>query len=84
MFQFLMVQKQHCDKQEHDHPGACLDLLQIAAENTDDDIGDQTKGDAIGDVVGKGYDRKGGNAGTEILKSFQSIFLMEPIIRIPT
>ena len=50
-----MGQKQHSDEQKRNHPRADLDLLEIAAETADDDVGNETKGNAKGDIVGKGH-----------------------------
>ena len=58
-----MGQHQHCHEQGSDDPGAALDLLAVAAENADDDVGDQAKGDAVGDIVGKGHDGQGQESG---------------------
>ena len=65
-----MGQQQHCNKQSCDNPGTDLDLLEIAAEDTDDDIRDEAKGDAIGDIISKGHQRQGqkcGNGDLQIL-----------------
>ena len=51
----LVGQKQHSDEQKRNHPRADLDLLEIAAETADDDVGNETKGNAKGDIVGKGH-----------------------------
>ena len=37
-----MGQKQHGDEQECNDPGADPDFLEVAGEDTDDDVGQQT------------------------------------------
>lgn len=48
-----MGQKQHCDKQDCDHPGASFDLPDISAEDADNNVGNQAESDTVGDIVGK-------------------------------
>ena len=64
-----MGQEEHCDEECGDDPGADLDLLYVAAEDADHDVGDETEGDAVGDVIGKGHERQreeGGNRVSEV------------------
>ena len=64
-----MSQQQHRHKQEGDDPGADLDLLEIPAEGTDHHIGDQSEGDSIGNIIGKGHhgkSKKRGNGNLEV------------------
>ena len=43
-----MGQEQHCSKKHCNDPGAYLYLLQVTAEGADDDVGDESEGDAHG------------------------------------
>ena len=63
-----MCQKQHGYKQRSDDPRTDLDLLEISAKYSDDQVGDQAKSDAIGDVVGKGHHRQGKESGNSRLQ----------------
>lgn len=56
--QHAVGQKQHGDEQECNDPGADPDFLEVAGEDTDDDVGQQTECDAIGNGVGKGHHRR--------------------------
>lgn len=65
-----MCQKQHCDKQECDHPGAAFDFFKVTAENADDNVGNQSESNTIGDIIRKWHDGQGeesGNCGFQIV-----------------
>ena len=54
-----MSQNQHCHKQGSDHPGTAFDFLEVTAEDTDHDVGDQAESDTVGDPRGIGTVTKG-------------------------
>ena len=58
IFKESVRQKQHSNKERCNNPGTALDLLEVTAEDTDNDIGNQTKSDAVGNIIGKGHDRQ--------------------------
>lgn len=70
-----MCQKQHCNQERRNDPRAELDLLEIAAENADHDIGDQTKDDAVRDIIGKGHD---GKEKKVVIPAMNSVFTEVP------
>ncbi|MBR6541899.1 MAG: sugar ABC transporter permease, partial [Anaerotignum sp.] len=50
-----VCQQQHCNEQCADDPGAAFDFLDLTAEYSDHDVGDQTESDAVGDVEVEPY-----------------------------
>ena len=55
----LVGQEKHRKEKKGDNPRAGLDLLRLAGEQTDQHVGKQTKGNAVGNVVGEGHHRHG-------------------------
>ncbi len=65
----LSGEEEHNGKQDADDPGPQLDLLELAGEGVDDNVGDHTEGNTVGNVVGEGHQshgQEGGNCGAGI------------------
>ncbi len=57
-----MGQEEHCGEEDCNNPGACIDVLSLAGEGLDGNIGDQAEGNTVGDIVGQGHDSHGQEA----------------------
>jgi len=56
-------EEEHEGEEDRDDPGASIDLLDLAGEDLDEDVGDEAEGDTVGDVVGQRHERDGHEAG---------------------
>lgn len=66
----FMGQKQQGNEQECNHLGVAYALFEIATENTDDDIANQTHGNTVENIVGEGHyshAEEGGDTNPEVI-----------------